>query len=70
MRHLDRLFQPFSQLDASSSRREQGTGLGLSLAKQLVELHGGTVGVESVPGQGSTFWFILPVSGPVRSPAA
>jgi len=66
--HLDRLFQPFSQVDASSSRREQGTGLGLSLAKQLVELHGGTVGVESVPGQGSTFWFILPVSGPVRSP--
>jgi len=66
---LDKLFKAFSQVDATSSRRQQGTGLGLALAKALVELHGGTVGVESVTGEGSTFWFILPVDGPLRQPA-
>ncbi len=65
---LDKLFQAFSQVDASSSRRQHGTGLGLALAKALVELHGGTVGVESVAEEGSTFWFILPVDGPLRQP--
>jgi signal transduction histidine kinase len=64
-----RLFQAFSQVDSSARRQQQGTGLGLALAKQLVELHGGTIGVDSVVGTGSTFWFILPVEGPIRRPA-
>ncbi len=65
---LPRLFQAFTQVDSSSSRQAQGTGLGLALCKQFVELHGGTIGAESVLGEGSTFWFILPVEGPIRHP--
>lgn len=57
-----RIFEPFEQADNSSSRSYQGTGLGLSLTRRFIELHGGRIEVESEgPGRGSTFRFRLPI---------
>ena len=56
---MPRLFGRFQQLDGSDRRRHGGTGLGLAIAKAIVEQHEGTIGVESDPGAGTTFWFVL-----------
>jgi len=63
---MPKLFQEFSQVDSSASRRAQGTGLGLALCKKFVEMHGGTIGADSVYGKGTAIWFLLPAEGPIR----
>ncbi|MFL4976032.1 MAG: GAF domain-containing protein [Microvirga sp.] len=65
-----RIFEEFQQVDSSSTRQKGGTGLGLAISQRLVEMHGGTIAVESVLGEGSTFRIAVPVRAAERMEAA
>ncbi|MGZ0187640.1 MAG: PAS domain S-box protein [Alphaproteobacteria bacterium] len=66
---MSKLFQPFTQADASTTRQYGGTGLGLTISKQLIEAMGGRIGVESQPGAGSCFWIEAPIDLPAHDEA-
>src|SRR5262249_21622888 len=66
----DRIFEKFHQIDSSITKTKGGTGLGLAIAKQIVEMHGGRIWVESTLGQGSTFHMELPVRARAAAGAA
>ncbi len=65
-----RIFEEFQQVDSSSTRKKGGTGLGLAISKRLIEMHGGTLAVESALGEGSTFRMVVPVRAEERMEAA
>jgi signal transduction histidine kinase len=62
--HHQRIFDPFFQVDNSSTREYGGTGLGLNIVKRFIDAHGGEVWVESEEGRGATFFFTLPLASP------
>ncbi|MCH8558291.1 MAG: response regulator [Balneolia bacterium] len=65
---MGRLFKPFSQLDSSSTRKYTGSGLGLLISKSLIDRMQGTIGLDSVPGKGTTVWFSIPLRPSSRAP--
>ncbi len=67
--HLESIFEEFSRVDNSSTRKVDGLGLGLSISRRLVELHGGKLGVKSEEGVGSTFYFSIPIDGSAATTA-
>jgi len=68
--HQVRIFEQFQQVDSSDTKAKSGTGLGLAIAKQIVEMHGGRIWVESTLGKGSTFQMAIPTRAefPKRAP--